>query len=245
MPLKNSLKIEFRITLKKVISSKVNLFFLIGFPIFLFYIWQKDSIETSLNFFLFLYPYLFLFLTQNMVKDEIDKGCLENVLFIRADFKDYLVKKNLSLIFIGILCSLIFFVFFASYELLTHEFSIIYFYQFLIGILVGIYYVFIGIFLSFYLKGGSNVLSLIIAQLFVLVGFILSATKNSILLDCIDKGVFPNLVSKIKFLALIVLFPNLTISKKFLIYSVEILALCLILYFLQKIKIQKLELTRK
>jgi hypothetical protein len=180
-----------------------------------------------------------------MVKEEIDKGSLENVLFIRSDFKDYLFKKNLFLILVASLYALTIFGLFVLYELIKHEFSIGYFCQFLVGMIVGTYYVSFGIFLSFYLKGGSNVLILIIAQLFVLVGGLVGAAKNSIFLDYLDKGAFPDLISRIKFMALIVLFPNLTVSNKFLIYSLEIIALCFILYLFQKIKIQKLELTRK
>jgi hypothetical protein len=180
-----------------------------------------------------------------MVKEEIDKGSLENVLFIRSDFKDYLFKKNLFLILVASLYALTIFGLFVLYELIKHEFSVGYFYQFLVGMIVGTYYVSLGIFLSFYLKGGSNVLILIIAQLFLLLGGLLGAAKDSIFIDYLDKGAFPDLISRIKFMALIVLFPNLTVSNKFLIYSLEIIALCFILHLLQKIKIQKLELTRK
>lgn len=180
-----------------------------------------------------------------MVKEEIDKGFLENVLFIRSDFKDYLLKKNFFLILVAGLYSLTIFGLFVLSELIAHEFSLVYFYQFLVGIIVGTYYIFLGIFFSFFLKGGSNVLVLIIAQLFVLVGGLLGTAKNSIFLDYLDKGAFPDVISRIKFMALIVLFPNLTVSKKFLIYSLEIIALCFILYLLQKIKAQKLELIRK
>jgi len=78
-----------------------------------------------------------------MVKEEIDKGFLENVLFIRSDFKDHLLKKNFFLILVAGLYSLTIFGLFVLSELIAHEFSLVYFYQFLVGIIVGTYYIFL------------------------------------------------------------------------------------------------------
>lgn len=245
MPFKNWLRITFLITWKKIVTSKINFFIFIGFLILLFFIWQKNSYELSFKFFLFFFPYLFLFLSQGMVRNEIDNGCLENVIFLKENFKNYLLKKNVFLGSIGILSSLIIFSFFALYAIATHQFSDLYIYQFLIGIIVGFYYVSLGILLSYYFKGGSNVLIMIISQFLIFFGFLFTVLRSSGFIDYLDKGAFPDFLSKIKFLGLIVLFPNLVILKKFFIYSIAIIVLCVFLYILQGIKIRDLELIRK
>lgn len=245
MPFKNRLKITFIITWKKVISSKINFFIFSGFLLFLLYIWLKDSFELSFTFFLYLFPYLFLFLSQGMVRDEIENGCLENIFFLEENFKGYLLKKNILLGFIGLLSSLIIFSIFTVYGIATLKFSPLSIFQFLVGIIVGFYYVFLGVFLSIYLRGGSNVLILIIGQVLIFFGFLFTGLRSFNFIDYLDEGVFPGLISKIKFLGLLVIFPNFVISKKFLIYSIEIIALSVFLYFLQSMKLRNLEITRK
>lgn len=245
MPFKTSSRITFLITWKKVITSKVNFFLLAGFLLFLFSIWIRDSYELSFTFFLYLFPHLFLLLSQGMVRDEVESGSLENAMFLEGRFKKYLVEKNAAVLILGSAVSLIVFTFFAVYGLSTHVFSALYFYKFLIGTLVGIYYVFLGVLLGYSFKGGSNVLILVLAQVMIFFGFSFTASNSPAFLDYIDKGSFPDLISKIKFMGLVVIFPNFVISEKFFIYSLEVGALCVLLFLLQKMRIRNVELIRE
>jgi len=245
MSFESDLKVNFLITLKKTLSSKIMLFFFLGFPSILLFIGFKDSMGLSFRFFLFFVPYLYLFLSQDMVKDEIESGVLENVIFLKQSYKKYLLKKNLFLYLLGFFYALPLFLFYAAFSAASGNFSIFFIWQFLTGMLVSLYYIFLGGLLSFYFKGGSNVLILIIAQASVFMGLLFSAKQSPGFIDLLDKGIFPGLASKIKLFALIIIFPNLAISTKLFFCAFEIVFLILIAFFLQKIKVKKLELKRK
>ncbi|MBE0461355.1 MAG: hypothetical protein IBX60_06960 [Candidatus Aminicenantes bacterium] len=241
----NELNVSFLITWKKVLSSKINFFFFFGFLLLLGYIWQKDSFASSFKFFLLLFPYLFLLLSQDMIKDELESGCLENVLFLEGKFKSYLLRKNLFLSFIACLCVFTIFCVFSICGIISGEFSSLYIYQFSIGILVGLYYISLGGLLSFYFKGGSNVLIVILGQLLMFIGMLFYAAQNSRFVEYLDRGVFPDALSQLKLMAFIIVFPNIVISKKFFVYSVEIALLGVLAIGLQKIKTKRLELSQK
>ena len=86
-------KITASLTCRKLMSAK-SLFGLAAILALVpGYVWLKDSPETALDFFLFLFPYFFLLPTQDMVRGEIESGCLENALFLRLDFRRYLLEK--------------------------------------------------------------------------------------------------------------------------------------------------------
>lgn len=245
MPSRDSLKVAFFIAWKKVLSAKINYFLLLGFIALLGYIWQKDSFSLSLKAFLHLFPYLFLFISQDMVRDEIDSGCLENVLFLKGHFRSYLLKKNLFLAAVAFSCSLALFLVLAAYGLITNQFSSLYLLQFIAGVVAGIYYLSLGGLLSFSFKGGSNVLLVILGQVFLFIGLLLSATKRGGFISSLDKASFPDLASRLKFLVLALVFPNVIIAKRFIVYALGIAALTLLVLGLQRAKIRNLELLRK
>jgi len=245
MPSRDSLKVAFLITWKKILSAKINYFLLLGFLILLGYIWQKDSFSLSLKSFLHLFPYLFLFISQDMVKDEVDSGALENVLFLKGDFRRYLLVKNSFLAVVAFFCSLSIFLILTAYGLITRQFSAFYLLQFLAGVAAGIYYLSLGGLLSFSFKGGSNVLIVILGQVFLFISLLLQAAQRHGFIESLDKAFFPDFFSKLKFFALAAIFPNAVVAKRFIAYAPGIAAISLLFLILQRAKIRNLELQRR
>jgi hypothetical protein len=245
MAFRDGLKVVFFITWRKVLAAKMNLFLLLGFIVFLGYIWQQDSFSLSLRSFLGLFPYLFLLLSQDMLKDEIDSGALENVLFLKGSFRSYLLQKTYFLAGIALAFSFFLFMIFAGWALITKQFLAIYLLQFVAGVAAGIYYLSLSGILSFSFKGGSNVLFVILVQIFFFIGLLLSAGKKAGFIDSLDRGSFPDFSSRLKFLTLAAIFPNAVTAKRFIIYGLAIAVLSVVFLFLQRWKIKNLELEKK
>lgn len=245
MPSRDSLRVTCFIAWKKVLSAKINYFLLLGFIALISYIWLKDSFSLSLRAYLHLFPYLFLFISQDMVRDEIDSGALENVLFLKGQFRAYLLRKNFFLAAAAFFCSLTLFLILAAYGFFTKQFAAVFLLQFLAGVIAGVYYLSLGGLLSFSLKGGSNVLIVILGQVFLLIGLFLRAMQRNGFIDSLDRASFPDLSSKLKFFALAVVFPNAVAAKKFMVYALGIAAVTVLLLILQRLRILNLELQRK
>jgi hypothetical protein len=245
MPSRDSLKVDFFIAWKKVLAARIHYVLLSGFVVLLGYIWLKDSFSLSLRAFLYLFPYVFLFASQDMVKDEVDSGALENVLFLNGNFRGYLLGKSIFLAAAAFLCSLAMFLILAAYALVTRQFFAVYLLQFLAGVAAGIYYLSLGGLLSFSFKGGSNVLIVILGQVFLFIGLLLSAAKRGGFIDSLENASFPDLSSRLKFFVLAAVFPNAVVAKKFIVYALGIAACSLVFFFLQRMKIRDFELERK
>ena len=95
MPSRNHLQAAFLIVRRKAAASRTLPALFAGFGLLLGFLWAKDSFSLALRAFLFLFPYLFLFLSQDMFRDEIDSGALENVIFVNGGFREYLFSKLL------------------------------------------------------------------------------------------------------------------------------------------------------
>jgi hypothetical protein len=117
--------------------------------------------------------------------------------------------------------------------------------QFVAGVAAGIYYLSLSGILSFSFKGGSNVLFVILVQVFFFIGLLLSAGKKAGFIDSLDRGSFPDFSSRLKFLTLAAIFPNVVTAKRFIIYGLAIAVLSVVFLFLQRRKIKNLELERK
>ena len=245
MAARDGLKVVFFITWRKVLAAKMNIFLLLGFIVFLGYIWQQDSFSLSLRSFLGLFPYLFLILSQDMLKDEIDSGALENVLFLKGSFRTYLWQKTYVLVAVALVFSLFLFMILAGWALITKQFLAVYLLQFVAGVAAGIYYLSLSGILSFFFKGGSNVLFVILVQVFFFIGLLLSAGKKAGFIDSLDRGSFPDFSSRLKFLTLTAVFPNAITAKRFIIYGPVLAVLSVAFLFVQRWKIKKLELEKK
>lgn len=244
MPSRVEVKVAFFITTRKILAEKALYFTLSGFSLLIVFIWAKDSFDVALKFFLYLFPYIFLFFSQDMARGEIDSGCLENVIFLRLGYKKYLLGKNILVAGMAFLAVLALFVGPASYGLFTGQLTSLHLLQFGTGLIAGVYYVFLAGLLSHYLKGGSNVLLVIVGQALLIISLLLSAGQSQGFIHHLSEGVFPDFWSKMKFFGLVSVFPNIVISRKFFPWAAEILGLILLLGILQRVKVRRLELRK-
>ncbi len=114
--------------------------------------------------------------------------------------------------------------------------------QFIAGASAGFYYLAVGGCLSFFFKAGSNVLIVIIGQVFVGIGFFLSMTSRRGWVEAVLSNDLSGPVRKLRFLGLTLLFPNAVIARPrpFLIVGLAIAALGAIC--LARKRIRKLEI---
>ena len=215
-----------------------------AFPAFVLFLWIKESYGTALRSFLFLLPHSFLFLSQDMIGDEVREGRLENVLFLGNGFKDYLFGKNAVLVLTGIVYGFGLFIPLWVTGLVTHRSGWGDLPGLAVALLAGVYYVILGGLLSYYLKGGSNVLALIVVQAAAFMGLLFSAAHRGGFLDLLSAGNFPGFVAKLEFLALAAILPNIVVAGRFRSYALWTAGLAALVLFVQWIKVRRLELKR-
>jgi hypothetical protein len=245
MPSRNRCQAALLITWKKVAAARVFVILFFGFGALLGCLWIEDSFSLSFRTFLFFFPYLFLFLSQDMFRDEIDSGALENVVFIQGWFREYLLSKNLILAAFGLAASLSVFLVFGACGLALRQIAPVHLVQFLIGVLAGLYYLMVGGHLSFFFKSGSNVLIVIIGQVFLGIGFFLSMTERRAWVEALVSGSCHDLVSRLRLLGLAVLFPNVIIVRRLPLLTLGLVLAGLGAFCLEWRRIKKLELFRR
>jgi len=208
--------------------------------------WVKDSGESARGAFLALCPYLFLVLTQDMMRGEIDSGSLENVLFIDGGFRRYLRLKNLVVAGCATAFTAGMFVVLSLPALWTGTFSGRRTFPLLgIAVAAGLYYVWLGTTLGLFLKGGSNVMLVLVVQAGLALVLILTAGAKGGVLTCLETGTFPSFGARLAFLGFAALCPNPLVSARFLPYAVEFLSLAAGLWLVQALAIGRLELARR
>ncbi len=231
-------------TRKKLISGKVNVFLFAGFLALLAFIWFKGTFIFSCRLFLFLFPHLFLFLAQDMIKDEVDSGALENLLFIDGKFRAYLGWKNAIIAAAAFGAGVIVFLSFSFYGLATHQFTIAFLLQFATGILAGLYYLALAGFLSTFLKAGTNVLLVILGQVLLLFGVLIAASQSPGWIERFTSSSFSLFTAKLEFLALAAVFPNLIAARRSWPLILELSLLAGLFFGLQLLRIRSLELRK-
>ena len=244
MPSRDDFKITVLLTCGKMKVAKSLYGLAAVFAAVLAYAGMTDSPAAALRLFLFLFPYIFLLLTQDMVRDEVNSGSLENVIFLRQDFRRYILDKNAVIALTGGLISLALFGVLELASLRSRHFDPHDFVEFGAGLAAGLYYTGLGGFLSYFLRAGSNVLIVFLGQAAVAVSFLLSAGSNSGFLQDLSTGSFPDFPSRLKFVGFIALLPNAVISRKFLPWTVEVAGLSLLFFWLQSRRAARLELDR-
>jgi hypothetical protein len=242
---KTRFKVNFLLIQKKVFRSTGLCFLSLVPGLVVFYVLLADSLAMAINFFLFLFPYTFLFLSGDMMKDEIESGVLENIMFLQGEYRAYLLQKILALTILALLPYAAIFSMLVMAGLLKGNFSWIYLLQFLAGLVVGIYYVTLGSWLSFYFRGGSNVLIIIMAQIMAILSLFFSLQKKIGFLDYLEKGHFPNLLYKIKFIIFTLALPNVLIARKFFPYLFVLVMATGFFLFRQWRRIKNLELKKQ
>lgn len=244
MPDRPRRQVTFRLTWLRLRRSPAAWAAAAAFPAFILFLWIKESYGTALRSFLILLPHAFLFLSQDMVGDEIREGRLENVLFLGNGFKDHLFGKNAVLVLTGAVYGLGLFIPLWVIGLVTHRSGWGDLFGLVVALLAGVYYVMLGGLLSHYLKGGSNVLALIVVQAAAFMGLLFSAAHRSGFLDLLGVGHFPGFVAKLEFLAFAAVLPNVVVAGRLRPHVLWIVGLIALALFVQWIKVRRLELTR-
>jgi hypothetical protein len=242
MPSRNRLAVDLLIIGRKLAVSRVNGLILIGFPALLGFLWVADSYRVSFAAFLYLSPFLCLFFSQDMIHDEVHSGCLENVIFSGGRFRSYLLLKAACAFTAGTGVNLVLFSGFAAYGLATGEFEIQATGKFAAGLLVGVYYAAAAGFLSFYLRAGSNVLIILLAQVTLFAGFLFTASQRMGLIERLTAASLPGMRAKLEFLAVSTVLPNIIIARRTWLSLLGLGALTALFWGLLVWKIKTLEL---
>ncbi|MFZ2054021.1 MAG: hypothetical protein WAU81_07465 [Candidatus Aminicenantales bacterium] len=244
MASRDSLPVALFVTRKKLVSAKANLFILTGFLILPAFIWIKGAFVFSVRLFLFIFPHLFLFLARDMIKDEVDSGALENLLFLDGGYRSYLRWKNAVVGAAALGAGLILFAAFALYGLATRQFAALFLLQFGTGIVAGLYYLALAGFLSFFLRAGTNALLVILGQALGFFGLLLAATQRPEWIERVTPSSLPGLAAQLEFLALAVVFPNVLVAARSWMTILGVGVLAGLFFGLQLLKVRSLELRK-
>jgi hypothetical protein len=244
MPDRNRFQVAFLIGWKKILAARGNILILTSLLAVLGFVWAKESFSSSFRLYLFLFPYIFLLLSQDMFRDEIVSGVLENVLFLGGEFRIYLLAKNVSVATVSVSLCLMIFLGYGACALARHEFSLLLLGQFLAGIIVGVYYISAAGLISFFFRAGSNILIILLGQVLIFIALLLSATHKAGLLDLLSADSFPGAATKFKYFGLAVVLPNIIISRRPLFAVAGIAVSACLLLGAQKIIVRSLELEK-
>jgi hypothetical protein len=218
------LALTWRVAQKRFLASPLAIAAGLAFPAFVVWIGLNDSYGTAAKFFFFLLPHVFLVAAQDAVRSDIESGALESVLFIRGRFRGFLKAKCAVMAAAAGGYALLLFALFSAWGLAVGAFSPVFLAQFGLALLAGLYYVALAAVLSHFLKGGSNVLALLLAQAALVLALLFTVSGKTGLLDYAATGHFPGLVPKLIFGGLAALLPNVIVSGRLLPFAAEVLA---------------------
>lgn len=244
MPAKDVFPLTVRLAVAKLRSSKFTVAVLAALPAFLVYLGVRDSQATAMKFFLFFFPYVFLLFAQDMVASELAVGGLENILFLRGRFRSYLWQKNLALAAAAGAYAAGLFLLLSAWGVACGTPGPFPADQFGMGLLAGVYYVGLAGLLSWFLKAGSNVVIILLAQAAWLVGLLFSATSRTGFIDHLGTGTFPGPKSWLLFMGFTSFFPNLLVSRRLFRGGLVVAAGLALVLLLQRTLARRLELCR-
>lgn len=215
MPARNQLQAAVLILRRKATASRALPLLGGGFGALLGFFWIRDSYDLAFRAFLFLYPYLFLFLSQDLFRSEIDSGALENVLFAGGGFRDYLNWKFLLTAAAGLAAGLGAFAILAACGLVTgaDDVTFTHLVRWLAGTAAGFYYLGIGGGLSFVFRAGSNVLVVVLGQVALGTAFFMSMTSRRAWVESLLSNDLRGTWGRLRFLGLTLLFPNAAVAR--------------------------------
>lgn len=235
---------------KKLVAGKVNFIFIGLFLAFLVFLSFEAGFAYARRFYLLLFPYLFLLVTQDIFREEVDSGCLENVLFLRLNFRHYLLAKSIILGFLATIISGAIFLVFLCFSLVMGNAAIPPAISFLRGLAVGFYYSALGGLLGLRLRSGSNVLALVLLQVFFLLAVFVGSTSLSSgreLIDLLISGQAETSRQRLFLLTFVGIWPNAIISRSYShpVFLAEVLLLLGFYLLLQAAFLRRLELKRQ
>lgn len=235
---------------KKVRAAKSNFVFLAIFLGFLGFLWGQAGFSYARRFYLILFPYLFLLLAQDIFREELDSGCLENVIFLRLNFRQYLWAKNFALGFLAAVMSAIIFLVFLGFSIIRSEAVGPAVNSYCRGLAVGFNYVALAGLLGLRLRSGSNVLALVLLQVFLFLGIFIGSTSLASgrdLVDLLISGGAASTRERLLLLAFVGFWPNAVISANYRhpLFLAEVFILIGLYLFLQAAFFRRLELKKQ
>jgi len=213
-----------RVMRRRLVSSPLAAVAGLAFPAFLIWAVVGHSYGTAAKFFFFLLPHVFLFAAQDAVRSDIESGALETVLFIGGRFRGYLGAKLFIIAIAAGAYAAGLFGLFAAWGLAVGGYEPAFALRFALALLAGLYYLALAGALSHFLRAGSNVLVLILAQAAAVFGLLATAASRPGLIDYAASGRFPGPGPKLLFGALTAVLPNVIVSGRISIFTGEIAA---------------------
>lgn len=231
-----------RLSIKKIIrNNPVIVIFLSIFYLYLLYlsIFLNDF-SAGITSLVLILPYFALIATGGIIKDEVSSGYLDFIVY-KISRDKIVLGKFLGLSFLVVMYELLIIVtILSSYIILGGEYinlSLI-FTKGEICFLLSVYLISLGIFLSCYLKGLMNFVTVLFIEIFV--AFFLDFIN---LLDLLETGAL-TLKQSVELSALSLLLPQLLISRNNQIFFLLLFVYTAVFVFLTVCKFRKMELKR-
>lgn len=236
--------LTWRIVRRRLSGSPPAIAAALAFPAFVAGIGLLDSYGTAGKLFFFLLPHVFLATAQDAVRTDVDSGVLENALFVGGRFRGFLRAKIAVLAAAATGYAAVLFGLFAAWGLAAGGFEARFFVRFGLAVLAGLYYVALAGTLSRFLRAGSNVLVILLAQTGVLLGLLISVGPRTGILDYAATGRFPGIGPKLVFAGLTAILPNVVVYVRQPLFAAEVaFGLVLALAVLDRL-IRRLELRK-
>lgn len=224
MPDPALLALTWRATRRGLVSSPLVLAAGLAFPGLVVWTGLHDSYGTAAKLFFFILPHVFLVGSQDAVRTEIESGALESVLFLGGRFRGYLGLKSVAVTAVIAAYAASLFGLFTIWGAVAGGFEPAFVLHFGLALLAGFYYAAVAGLLSHFLKGGANILALLLAQAAAVIALVFSTSARTGLLDYAAAGRFPGLGPKLQFGVLVAVLPNIVVSGRLPVFAVEVLA---------------------
>lgn len=238
------LTLTWRVARKRLIGSTPALVAGLAFPAFVAWVVFEHSYDAAARIFYFLLPYAFLFAAQDAVRTDVESGALENALFAGGRFRGFLRTKGLVAAAAAGGYALVLFALFSAWGAALGAFRPSDLVRLGLAFLSGLYYVALAGVLSHFLRGGSNVLSLLLAQAAGVLALLFTVSSRTGLLDHAASGRFPGLGSKLLFGGLVAILPNVVVAGRPTAFAAEVLAGLVAALAVHERLVRKLELRK-
>jgi hypothetical protein len=236
------LALTWRVTRRRWLGSPPALAAALAFPAFVAWIGLHDSYGSAARIFYFLLPHAFLVAAQDAVRTDIESGALENSLFSGGRFRDFLMAKGLVAAAVAGGYVLLLSALFAAWGMAAGAFRTSDLVRIGLALLAGLYYAALAGVLSHFLRGGSNVLALLLAQAAALIALLLTVSARAGLLDYAAAGRFPELGPRLLFGGLVAILPNVVVTGRPTVFAAGVLAGLLAAVLAQARLLRRLEL---